>query len=291
MCALPILIKETLPRIAALAAEGVTSVEIKSGYGLSLDDELKMLRAIKQLAERTPVEITATFLGAHATPKEKSREDYVEEVAAEMLPAIAREKLAGTIDIFVENIGFTVADLQRIFTDAKKLGFKLRAHTDQLSNMGATAAAAEHGALSCDHLEYCTETDVQAMQKHGTVAVLLPGAFYFLRETQKPPVGLLRDHNVPIAIATDLNPGSSPVASLLTAMHMSAVFFGLTAEEILLGVTHNAAKAIGEADRIGSIAKGKQANLTVWDIPSPEFLVYQLGGVRPIHTFIKGIAL
>ncbi|MCG8435445.1 MAG: imidazolonepropionase [Gammaproteobacteria bacterium] len=285
------LIKETLPRIAALAAEGVTSVEIKSGYGLSLDDELKMLRAIKQLAERTPVEITATFLGAHATPKEKSREDYVEEVAAEMLPAIAREKLAGTIDIFVENIGFTVADLQRIFTDAKKLGFKLRAHTDQLSNMGATAAAAEHGALSCDHLEYCTETDVQAMQKHGTVAVLLPGAFYFLRETQKPPVGLLRDHNVPIAIATDLNPGSSPVASLLTAMHMSAVFFGLTAEEILLGVTHNAAKAIGEADRIGSIAKGKQANLTVWDIPSPEFLVYQLGGVRPIHTFIKGIAL
>lgn len=282
------LIEQTLPRLQALRAEGVTCVEIKSGYGLDTETELKMLRAIRSLRRHIDMDIAATFLGAHAIPKDRSREDYLDEVIGKMLPAIAAEKLADTVDIFVEHIAFTPDDLQRLFEHARKLGLQLRAHSDQLSNMGATTLAAESGALSCDHLEYSNETDIAAMAIHGTVAVLLPAAFYFLRETHKPPVELLRKHQVPMAVATDLNPGSAPVASLLAAMHMAGILFGMTPAEILLGVTRNAAKALGRSGKIGGLSPGHHADFSVWDLPAPEFLTYQLGGLKPTALFFKG---
>lgn len=282
------LIEETLPRLEALKTEGVTTVEIKSGYGLDTATELKMLRAIRALPRHISLDVSATFIGAHALPAGKSRDEYMEEVLERMLPAVAEEKLADTVDIFVEHIAFTVDDLKRLAERAAKLGLKLRTHTDQLSNLGATRIAAEVGALSCDHLEYTEETDVFAMAKHGTVAVLLPGAFYFLREKQKPPLELLRRHKVPLAVATDLNPGSSPVASLLAAMHMGGILFGLLPEEILLGVTRHAARALGREDRIGALVPGHDADFCLWDLPAPEFMGYQLGGLRPTARFFKG---
>ncbi|HEX5340178.1 MAG TPA: imidazolonepropionase [Gammaproteobacteria bacterium] len=282
------LVEQTLPRLQALRAEGVTCVEIKSGYGLDTDTELKMLRAIRSLRRHIDMDIAATFLGAHAVPKERFREDYLNEVIEKMLPVVAEEKLADTVDIFVEHIAFTTDDLQRLFERARKLGLQVRAHTDQLSNMGATALAAECGALSCDHLEYSDQTDVAAMVMHGSVAVLLPAAFYFLRETRKPPVELMRNHGVPMAVASDLNPGSAPVVSLLTAMHMAGILFGLTPAEILLGVTQHAARALGRADKIGALAPGCHADFSLWDLPAPEFLSYQLGGLKPATLFFKG---
>jgi imidazolonepropionase len=192
------------------------------------------------------------------------------------------------VDIFVEHIAFTCGDLQRLFERARKLGLQVRAHSDQLSNMGATTLAAESGALSCDHLEYSNETDIAAMAMHGTIAVLLPAAFYFLRETRKPPIELLRKHKVPMAVATDLNPGSAPVASLLGAMHMAGILFGLTPAEILLGVTLHAAGALGRSGKIGGLAPGHHADFSVWDLPAPEFLTYQLGGLKPSALFFKG---
>lgn len=281
------LVAESLPRLNALAAEGVTTAEIKSGYGLSTELELRMLRAVAALREHSSVDLVGTFLGAHTIPKGRDKKDYLDEVINEMLPAVAAEKLADAVDIFVEKIAFDVDDMRRLFDKARTLGLKLKAHTDQLSNMGATKIAAEYGALSCDHLEYSNEEDIRAMAENGTVGVLLPGAFYFIRETQKPPVELLRKHGVRIAVATDLNPGSSPVASILTAMHMSCIFFGLTAEEALLGATMNGGRALGLADR-GVIDIDKRADFTLWDIPAPEFLVYQLGGLRPATVYIQG---
>lgn len=282
------LVEQTLPRLLTLRAEGVSCIEIKSGYGLDTETELKMLRAIRSLRRHIDMDIAVTFLGAHAVPKDRSREDYLNEVIEKMLPAVAAEKLADTVDIFVEHIAFTTDDLQRLFERARKLGLQLRAHSDQLSNMGATTLAAESGALSCDHLEYSDETDVAAMAMHGTVAVLLPAAFYFLRETRKPPVELLRKYRVPMAVATDLNPGSAPVASLLTAMHMAGILFGMTPAEILLGVTRHAAKALGRSGKIGGLAPGHHADFSVWDLPAPEFLTYQLGGLKPTALFFKG---
>ena len=282
------LVEQTLPRLEALRAEGVTTVEIKSGYGLDTDSELKMLRAIRALRRHISLDIVATFLGAHAVPAGKTRGQYLDEAVDKMLPVVAAEQLADTVDIFVEHIAFSVDDLQRLFDKARKLGLKVRAHTDQLSNLGATRAAAELGALSCDHLEYSNEEDVRAMAKHGTVAVLLPGAFYFLRETRRPPLDLLRKHRVPVAVATDLNPGSSPIASLLTNMHMAGLLFGLTPEEILAGVSRHAARALGLADRIGALVPGQDADFGLWDIPAPEFLCYQLGGIKPRDLFFKG---
>lgn len=282
------LVKETLPRLQALAAEGVTTVEIKSGYGLSTEQELKMLHAIQRLRLHLNMDIAATFLGAHAIPPEKSREEYFQEVLDVMLPAVARQKLAESVDIFAESFAFTTEEVRQLFTAASGLGLHCRIHSDQLSHMGATEAAATLGALSCDHLEYASEADVQAMARAGSVAVLLPGAFYFLRETRKPPVELLRRHRVPMAVSTDLNPGTSPIASLLTVMHMAALLFGLTPDEILLGVTRHAARALGREQRVGSLAPGRHADFTVWDIPSPEFLLYQLGGVKPAAVFYKG---
>ncbi len=282
------LVAETLPRLKALQAEGVTTVEIKSGYGLDMENELKMLRAIRLLRLQLNMDIVPTFLGAHIVPTGRRHEDYFSDVIENMLPAVARERLAESVDIFAESIGFTVEDVRQLFMQAAKMGLKLRAHTDQLSNIGATAAAAAHGALSCDHLEHATEDDVLTMHQAGSVAVLLPGAFYFLREKHKPPIELFRRHQVPMAIATDLNPGSSPIVSLLAVMHMGAITFGLTPSEILLGVTRNAARALGRSDKIGSLAAGQHADFCVWDLPSPEFLVYQLGGLKPDAVFFKG---
>ncbi|MDE2196418.1 MAG: imidazolonepropionase [Gammaproteobacteria bacterium] len=284
----PLLVTQTLPRLRALQSEGVTTIEIKSGYGLDTDNELKMLRAIRALRRHLDMDIVPTFLGAHSVPRGRERSEYLVEVIGEMLPAVAQEGLAEAADIFVEDIGFTVDDLRALSVEVKKHGLKLRAHTDQLSRLGATAAAAELGALSCDHLEYSSEEDVAAMARYGTVAVLLPGAFYFLRENRKPPVALLRQHGVPMAVATDLNPGSSPLVSLLAALHLAVHLFDLTQEEALLGVTRNAAYALGRADKIGSLAPGLHADFCVWDIPAPEFLVYQLGGIRPAAVFFKG---
>lgn len=282
------LVAESLPRVQALAAEGVTTLEIKSGYGLSAESEMNMLRAARVLGERLPLSVTTTYLGAHTVPKGRDKNEYLREVI-DTLPRIREEGLADAVDIFVERIAFDADDMRALFDAAKALGFRLKAHTDQLSNMQATRIAAqEYGVLSCDHLEYTQEADVRAMAASGTVAVLLPGAFYFIRETKKPPVDLFREHGVPIAIATDINPGTSPIASLLAVMHMSCIFFGLTPEEALLGVTRNAARALGFDDR-GVLAPGMRADFALWDVPAPEFLLYQLGGLRAEKTFIEGI--
>lgn len=282
------LVDETLPRLAALRAEGVTTVEIKSGYGLETAHELKMLRAIQQLRTQLDMNIVATFLGAHAVPAGRDREEYFREVLEVMLPAVIAGRLADSVDIFAESIAFNNDEVRQLFTRTEQAGLNRRIHSDQLTHMGATKLAASLGARSCDHLEHATEDDVLAMRAAGSVAVLLPGAFYFLRETSKPPIALLRRHQVPIAIATDLNPGTAPIASLLTVMHFAALLYDLTPEEILLGVTRNAARALGREADLGSLAPGRQADFTAWDIPAPEFLTYQLGGITPAATFFKG---
>ena len=234
------------------------------------------------------MEVIATFLGAHTIPGKHSHESYMDLVIDEMLPAAVAEKLADAVDIFVENIAFTVADMERLFAAASAHGLKLRAHTEKLSNMGASARAAELGALSCDHLERLDEAGVRAMASAGSVAVLLPGAFYFLGETRLPPIGQLRKHQVPIAVASDLNPGSSPINSLLTCMHMAATLFGLTPAEVLLGVTRHAARALGLDKEIGSLEVGMRADFCLWEIAAPELLCYQLGGLRPLAVYKDG---
>jgi imidazolonepropionase len=281
------LVTETLPRMAALAAEGVTTVEIKSGYGLDFATELRMLEAIAELSTRVPQRIVPTFLGAHAVPPGATREDYIRQVLDDMLPEVARRGLAQCVDIFVETIAFTPEDARRLFERARELKLAVRVHAEQLSLTGAAALAASCGALSCDHLEHLDATGAEAMARAGTVAVLLPAAYYFLRETHKPPIQLLREHAVPMAVASDLNPGTSPVASLLTALHMAVTLFGLSPEEALLGVTCNAARAIGRED-LGALAPGRRADFTLWDIRDPAFLAYQLGGLHPAATYIGG---
>jgi imidazolonepropionase len=281
------LVRESRPRIDALAAEGVTTIEIKSGYGLDLDNELKMLRAIRALAERMPVRIAATFLGAHAVPPGVTRTDYVASVCDEMLPRVREEGLAEYADIFVESIAFDLVDARRVLECAHHQGLRTRVHAEQLTPSGAAALAAQLGALSCDHLEYLDERGAEAMARASCVAVLLPGAYYFLRETRRPPVSLLRKLGVPIAVASDLNPGTSPIASLLTALHMCVTLFGLTPDEALLGVTCNAARALGRDD-IGSLTPGRRADFTLWDVPEPAFLAYQLGGLKPSAIFVEG---
>jgi imidazolonepropionase len=281
------LVSESRPRVAALAAEGVTTIEIKSGYGLDVENELKMLRAIRALARESSCRISATFLGAHTVPAGIARADYVASVCEEMLPRVRAEGLADCTDIFVESIAFDLADARRIFGCAREHGFKSRVHAEQLSASGAAALAAELGALSCDHLEYLDEQGARAMAQARCIAVLLPGAYYFLRESRRPPIALLREHGVAMAVASDLNPGTSPIASLLTALHMSVTLFGLTPEEALLGVTCHAARALGRDD-LGSLAPGRRADFTLWDIPEPAFLTYQLGGLKPRAIFIEG---
>jgi len=272
------LLKSAATRLQSLLAEGVTTIEIKSGYGLDVETELKMLRTARQLGESHAVDVVTSFLGAHAFPPEY-RDDhaaYVDLVCNQALPAAARDNLADAVDGFCEGIAFSVSDMDRVFAVAKKLGLPVKLHAEQLSNLGGAKLAARYGALSVDHIEYLDEDGVAVIARSGTVAVLLPGAFYYLREKQHPPVAALRAHKVPIAIATDLNPGSSPVHSLLTTMNMACVLFGLTPEEALRGVTANAARALGFKDR-GVIASGMKADLVLWNVDRPGDLAYPLG--------------
>ena len=272
------LVNDTIDRLQHFIREGVTTVEIKSGYGLDTENEIKMLRAIKQLKHHLPLTIEATFLGAHAIPTEfhNNTDAYIDLVCDEMIPLITKENLATSMDAFCESIAFTVDQTERVFKSAKSLQLKL--HADQLSDSGGAELAAKYGALSADHLEYTSEAGVIAMSRSNTVAVLLPGAFYTLRETQLPPVDLLRKYNVPIAIASDSNPGSSPVLSLRLMCNMACILFKLSPEEAVKGVTIAAANALGLEDKIGSLEVGKKADLVLWDISRPAELAYCVGG-------------
>jgi imidazolonepropionase len=265
-------------RLRELMDEGVTTVEIKSGYGLSEASEIKLLRVIRGLGDTAPVDIAATFLGAHALPPEFSndRAGYLRLLTETLIPRIAMENLADAVDGFCEGIAFTPAEISQVFDAAKAHGLEVKLHADQLSNLHGAALAARYSALSADHLEHTDEAGVAAMAQAGTVAVLLPGAFYALRETQLPPIGEMRAHGVRMAVATDLNPGTSPLNSLLLAMNMAATQFRLTVEECLLGTTRHAAAALGRAD-IGVLAPGHKCHLAIWDIETLAELVYRIG--------------
>ena len=287
------LVQAALPRLRALVAEGVTCVEIKSGYGLTVEGELKMLRAARQLGASDPfmnVEISPTLLGAHAVPPEFAGrgDDYVSLICDEMIPAAAGELLAEAVDVFCESIAFSPAQCERIFTAARKQHLQIKGHVEQISNSHGAELIARHGGWSADHLEYLDDAGVQAMAKAGTVAVLLPGAFYFLREKQKPPVEQLRSARVPMAVATDLNPGTSPFASLRLAMNMACLLLGLTPEESLAGATREAARALGRADRLGTLTVGKRADFLVWDATHPADLVCQLGVNPLVEKIVRG---
>ena len=282
------LARESLPRLDALIAEGVTTVEIKSGYGLTVADELKMLRAARMLGRERDVAVVTSYLGAHAVPAEyRGRSgDFLREVVIPGLEAAHREGLADAVDGFCEGIAFSPEEMGEVFAAARRLGLPVKLHADQLSNLHGARLAAEHGALSADHLEYADEDGAAAMGRAGTVAVLLPGAFYFIRETQKPPVELFRRHGVAMALATDCNPGTSPMTSLLLAMNMGATLFGLTVDECIAGVTREAARALGRLDGIGTLEAGKAADLAIWDIAEPAELVYRIG-FNPLHARIR----
>ncbi len=281
------LVGSALPRLDALIAEGVTTIEIKSGYGLSLEGELKMLRAAKQLGEARPVTVTTSLLAAHAMPPEFAGDPdgYVAYICETIIPAAARAGLADAVDGFCEAIGFTTIQIERIFQAARAHGLPVKLHAEQLSNSHGTALAARFDALSADHLEHLDDAGIAAMVASGTVAVLLPGAYYFTRETQPPPVAKLRAAGVPMALATDCNPGTSPLTSLLLAMNMGATLFRLTAEECLAGVTREAARALGMLAEVGSLEAGKACDLAIWDIERPAELVYRIGG-NPLHQRI-----
>jgi imidazolonepropionase len=276
------LFDQSAARLEPLLAEGVTAIEIKSGYGLDLDSERKMLRVARQLGERYPVTVYTTFLGAHALPPEfAGRADaYIDEVCNTMLPALADEGLVDAVDVFCERIGFSLEQSERVFNAAARYKLPVKMHAEQLSNGGGTALAARHRALSADHLEFLDEAGVAAMKEAGTVAVLLPGAYYFIRETQLPPLDLLRRYEVPIAISTDSNPGTSPATSLLLMMNMATTLFRMTVPEVLKGVTSNAARALGKADRHGSLEAGRAADFAVWSVDSLAELAYWIG--RPL---------
>lgn len=281
------MVEVALPRLDALIAEGVTTIEIKSGYGLECEAELRMLRAARRLGEVRPVRVRTTFLGAHAVPPEfaGNGDRYVDAVCHEMLPAVAAEGLADAVDAFCEGIGFSAAQVERVFAAARAAGLPVKLHAEQLSNLHGAELAAGFGALSADHLEYLDEAGIAAMARAGTVATLLPGAFYFCRETQVPPIAALREAGVPIAIATDCNPGTSPLTSILLTMNMAATLFRLTVAECLAGVTRNAARALGLDREIGTLEAGKACDLAIWDIESPAELVYRMGA-NPLHQRI-----
>jgi imidazolonepropionase len=273
------LLAQSLPRARSLLADGVTTLEVKSGYGLDLDSEAKMLRVARRIGSELGIDVRTTFLGAHAVPPEFSgrQSDYVDELCIHVLPAIARDGLADAVDAFCESIAFTPSETRRVFETARAYGLPVKLHADQLSDLGGAALAAEFGALSADHLEYANEAGVAAMAAAGTVAVMLPAAFYALRETRLPPIDQFRAHGVRMAVASDVNPGTSPMLSLRLAMNMACTLFRLTPEEALRGVTVNAARALGLADR-GTLAAGQRADLVVWNIDHPAELCYWLGG-------------
>ena len=279
------LLATSLPRLDALIAEGATTVEIKSGYGLSLEAERKQLSVARRLSELRPVSVRTTFLGAHALPLEAEgdKDAYITRVCDEMLPAIARQGLADAVDAFCEGIAFSPDQVRRVFEAAKAHGLPVKLHADQLSNLHGAALAAEFGALSADHLEHTDEAGVRAMATAGSVAVLLPGAYYFVRETRLPPIDLLRRHGVAMALATDCNPGTSPLTSLLLTMNMGATLFRLTVEECLAGVTREAARALGLLAETGTLEAGKACDLAIWDIERPAELVYRMG-FNPLHA-------
>lgn len=275
-------------RMNALLTQGVTTVEIKSGYGLDTATERKMLEVARMLGEHHPLQVVTTFLGAHALPLEYSNDSdgYMNLVIEQMLPELHSAGLVDAVDVFCEGIGFSVAQSRRLFEKANALGLPVKAHAEQLSSLGGASLVAEFSGLSADHIEYLTESDVQAMAKAGTVAVLLPGAFYFLRETKLPPIDLLRRYQVPIAISTDLNPGTSPLCQLPLMLNMACTLFKLTPEEALLGVTRHAAAALGLTDR-GVLAAGKRADFAVYQIPRPAELCYQFG-VSTLQSLVVG---
>ena len=275
-----------LPRIDALIAQGVGTVEIKSGYGLDVETELKMLRVARALGQDRSITVVTSFLGAHAVPAGIKSDAYIDEVCIPTLRAAHAEGLVDAVDGFCEGIAFDTTQIARVFNVAKELGLPVKLHAEQLSHLGGTALAARHGALSADHVEYATDADAAALADAGTVAVLLPGAFYTIHETQVPPVQAFRDHGVPMAVATDWNPGSSPLGSLLLAMNMACTLFRLTPVEALAGTTRNAARALGLTDR-GVIAPGMRADLAIWDIADPAELSYGIG-ITPLHARIFG---
>jgi imidazolonepropionase len=277
-------------RLAALMAEGVTTVEVKSGYGLDLASERKMLQVARALGTRCAVDIVTTFLGMHAVPAEFAgrQDDYVRLCVEEMLPALHAEGLVDAVDAFCEHVGFTPAQTERLFERARALGLPRKLHAEQLSNQHGAALTARTGGLSADHLEHLDAAGIEAMRAAGTVAVLLPAAFYVLRETRLPPIDALRAAGVPMAVASDLNPGTAPVVSLLAAMHMAATLFRLTPDEVLRGVTVNAARALGLAGHVGRIAVGLRADLCLWRVGSPAELCYWLGGLRPERVWWRG---
>jgi imidazolonepropionase len=279
------LVASALPRLDTLIAEGVTTIEIKSGYGLATDAEVRSLRAARALEQQRPISVSTTFLGAHALPPEANgdKDAYIDQVCHEMLPAVAREGLADSVDVFCEGIAFSPEQTARVFEAAKSHGIPVRAHVDQLSNLHGAALAARFNALSADHLEYTDEDGAAAMAKAGTLAVLLPGAFYFIRETQRPPIDLFRRHGTRMAVATDCNPGTSPLTSLLLAMNMAATLFRLTVDECIAGVTREAARALGRLDEIGTLEAGKFCDLAIWDTERPADLVYRMG-FNPLHA-------
>lgn len=280
------LIADALPRVDALIAEGVATIEIKSGYGLDTNSELQMLRAAKKIAKLRPIEIKTSFLGAHAVPPEYANkpDTYIDDICIPTLIAAHEEGLVDAVDGFCEGIAFSPDQIERVFLTAKKLGLPVKLHAEQLSNLGGTQLAAKYSALSADHLEYANDDDAKALANSNSVAVLLPGAYYTLRETQLPPIDSFRQHNVPIAIATDCNPGSSPLASLLLTMNMACTLFRLTPLEALLGVTKNAATALGLNNQ-GTLKTGATANLAIWDINHPQELAYRIG-YNPLHSRI-----
>ncbi len=282
------LFDESAPRLESLLAEGVGTVEIKSGYGLTFDAEAKMLRVARRLASDYSFTVKTTFLGAHAVPPEfRGRADaYIDTIASDWLPRLNDENLVDAVDIFCENIAFDLAQCGRLFDAARRLGLPVKIHAEQLSNLGGSRLAAQYGALSSDHLEHTTSEDVSALARAGTVAVLLPIAFYSLAETRKPPVAAMREHGIAMAVASDCNPGSAPGASLLLALNMASRLFGLTSEEILAAATRNAARALGEEETKGALAPGMSADFAIWNVAGTEELGYW-SGFNPCHGAVR----
>ncbi|GBQ81226.1 imidazolonepropionase [Gluconacetobacter johannae DSM 13595] len=285
------LLQVSLKRVERMIQEGTTSLEIKSGYGLTLADEFKQLRVARAIGKTLPVRVHTTFLGAHAVPPEYSgrADDYVTFLADELLPRLHEENLVDSVDAFCETIAFSPTQTEFLFETARKLGLPVRIHSEQLSLSGGTALAARYGGLSADHLEYADENAVMSMAHHGTVAMLLPGAFYFIREKQLPPVDLLRKHNVSIGLATDCNPGTSPVLGLTSVMNMGCTLFRLTPEESFRAVTSVAARALGIEHETGMLREGLRADMTLWDVTGPHELSYWVGGIRPVRRIYGGL--